>query len=354
MSAPHDNPFPTRHIKTILQTPLFLILSSTLLLSLGPAACTRFGFADARDISVETSASDAAMEHAASDGQSDPPRADGAPGHDAPADARFDDTRITETSTHEAQILDAQIPDTQVSDAQIHDAPIHDAQNHDAPIPDAARPACQEGYALTVGLPCTLTFGDHAATDIQGVTYDNTIEKGKPTINFGAWPDHNIDGDPVVRLLLRFDLSAIPRGSSVTTARLHLWVRVCSGCELSSGTVKGYPLLEAWNEGNEKEAPGACNYQERKTGVPWSGAGATGASRSSKAALTIQGGTQCSTVNTPCHADIDLAVVKSWIDTPKTNYGLVFDSLSSDGLGLYASENPVAAHRPYLVVSFTP
>jgi hypothetical protein len=153
--------------------------------------------------------------------------------------------------------------------------------------------------------------------------------------------------------LLRFDLSAIPKSAVVLDAKLSLWTSDCNNCQANpTSTVNLYPLLEEWDEGNLFDVPGACNWQERKTGVSWSALGAAPPSRSNMAVAAFSP----TALATEYVLNLPLQTVQSWVTTPAKNFGLLFLMVANDGdgLALIASEHTNQATRPELTVEYGP
>jgi len=68
----------------------------------------------------------------------------------------------------------------------------------------------------------TLAFGESDGADVAGVTVDTTLDAANPTFNYGADLTARVDADPSRVALLRFDISSIAPGATVTAAELAL------------------------------------------------------------------------------------------------------------------------------------
>jgi hypothetical protein len=199
----------------------------------------------------------------------------------------------------------------------------------------------------------TLTFGERPTSQKQGVTFDTEITgaAGLEGRNYGTNVHIGVDADPIKYGLLRFDLSAIPPSAVVLAAKLSLWTSDCNNCQANpTSTVNLYPLLEDWDEGDLFDVPGACNWQQRKTGVSWSALGAAPPSRSSTAVAAFSP----TALTTEYVLNLPLPVVQGWVATPGKNFGLLFLVVANDGdgLALIASEHTNQAARPQLTVEY--
>ena len=83
-----------------------------------------------------------------------------------------------------------------------------------------------------------------AATTVLKTTVDASIYADSPNTNRGGNTRLWVDGAPRIRSLLRFDLSSIPQGSLIRSARLRLLVTDGSG---DAGGV--YRVSGSWSEG---------------------------------------------------------------------------------------------------------
>ena len=106
-----------------------------------------------------------------------------------------------------------------------------------------------------------------AATASLTVAEDTFINSGNPGNNAGGtgWLDAGRDGAGGIRRgLLRFDLSSIPAGSTVTSATLQLSVVKVPGSGPVNSTFDLFRLLASWRQGNK----GGNNGAPATTGEP--------------------------------------------------------------------------------------
>jgi hypothetical protein len=160
----------------------------------------------------------------------------------------------------------------------------------------------------------TITFGERPTSQRQGVTTDVTLDESAPGMNFGGAEDLSLAEFTVSgeHALIRFDLSSIASGTSVTAARLSV-VRLDYGDE-TPGSIEARLVGESWVEGTSAGTPGSgANWTSRDGASMWTTAGGT-----TTAALAAV---------TPTAAEItfafEAAVVQDWVDAPATNFGVL-------------------------------
>lgn len=156
---------------------------------------------------------------------------------------------------------------------------------------------------------------------------------------------------------LKFDLSSIPAGSTVTSATLSFWN---SGTNAQNRTLNVFAVLAAnsgWVEGL------TWNYANPST-VRWAGDAASdgGSDAGGSVSGTDYNGTAMGSVtyiaNSPVDTQLDItlnnSMVQAWVDG--ANYGAVVirnDTVNSN-LGLRTSDYPTdGTKRPKLVIEYT-
>lgn len=180
--------------------------------------------------------------------------------------------------------------------------------------------------------PVTVSFTD---------ANDTYIAEHQSKANFGGSPTIKVDGDAPKksgrdqRGLLRWDLTTIPQGKTVTAASLKIYVQTAA----PGASYEIVRVLEAWGETTAtwntpwKNKPGG-NIGAETLGV---------VSAASKGPLTVN-------LNSA-----GLAVVQSWVDAPASNFGvMIFDTNVTDVLEFSQSENSDPAWRPTLTVTYEP
>lgn len=195
---------------------------------------------------------------------------------------------------------------------------------------------------------------------------DTTLFELNADANFGA-EDQLIVGAVAknaphhrARLLMQFDLSAVPPGAVVTNVTLQLKVLKENGGEPAAG-MEIHPMLVSWAEGDRmgmqgtSALPGQSTWNSRAHSqaawsIPGGQAGSEfGSSTSSAVGLDGPGSYQF-----PVSPAL-IADVQSWVDSPTTNFGWIV--LGTDE-SIVASARRVASResssgRPLLTVGYT-
>jgi hypothetical protein len=194
----------------------------------------------------------------------------------------------------------------------------------------------------------TTTVGDTGGSAIAGATRDAsiTVIGGSQTWNYGSSPTITVTFSFRYTGLVRFDVSAIPVGSVITSATLEL-----TNLQANADTaVDGYELLEDWDEGTVDGTPGVCNWTIREApSTPWSGTGATGASRSTTPLFSLPPPSGAGRIMVA----IPASTVMSWVTVPATNHGIeLYGSAGTIAVSYASHENATAADRPALVLTY--
>jgi beta-glucanase (GH16 family) len=172
-------------------------------------------------------------------------------------------------------------------------------------------------------------------------TTDTKIAARNASTNYGNATKFDIDGDPDVAGLFRWDVSAIPTGSSVTSVTIEL--------NVTSSTKQNfevYALNRAWSEL-------AATWQRYTTNSNWAGAGAAGSGDLSNTVLGALGPAGKGVFRINLNA-AGIAAVQNWINDANQNFGtIVKDFAASDGVDISSSEASNKAQRPKLIVNYT-
>ena len=166
-------------------------------------------------------------------------------------------------------------------------------------------------------------------------TRDSFIEETYPAHNYGTNATIQVDGDnpggsgKELRMVLRWDTSAIPAGSRIQSASVVLQL-------LSRGRppYEVHAIKRAWTE----------------TDVCWQ------STSSDRGAAILAFALPVTPVEYafPLNAE-GIALVQAWIDAPASNFGLMLTApQNSYGLQAHARETTDASKRPKLVVTYTP
>jgi hypothetical protein len=171
-------------------------------------------------------------------------------------------------------------------------------------------------------------------------TRDTYINSKSTGTNFGTSTTLLIDGSPDYATLLKWDVSAIPAGSTVTSAVIELNVT-----NTSSGTYEVYALQRAWDELS-------ANWQRYVTGQNWSTAGANSAADRGTSALGTISPTNSGVYRITLNA-AGIAAVQSWTDNPAANFGVILQDYGvSSGADFSSSEASSPSLRPKLIIGY--
>jgi hypothetical protein len=186
-------------------------------------------------------------------------------------------------------------------------------------------------------------------------TADAYLKSDLNTINFGGAALMDLSSpSPERRVLLRFDLSGIPPGSTITSALLRLHVNRVLTPNPSQKSIQAYVLLEPWVEGTMLGS-GTANgttWRTRDGSANWSDAGGTYYN------YVIDVGREESSGLSPLPANFtqgwvtwELKVlIQAWIDGVVGNYGMLLRSTASDVLEFDSRES--GSNVPQLIVTY--
>jgi hypothetical protein len=140
---------------------------------------------------------------------------------------------------------------------------------------------------------------------------DAHISAWQPTTNYGGNVTTIVRQGDVRSILLRFDLSALPAGSTIHDARLEMYA--VSRSNVGSLNLAAYRVLRPWAEGQ-------TTWNLATTGTSWGLAGCnnTTTDRAAAAENTIT----ISTVN-DWHRWSVTQMVRAWVANPANNRGLI-------------------------------
>jgi hypothetical protein len=188
--------------------------------------------------------------------------------------------------------------------------------------------------------PQTVSF-QNGVSSYAGNTDTQLVQAGAGS-NFGSGAGMSVDGTPASTALLRWDVSAIPDGSTIQAATITFTVS-----NLSVSTYEIYELRRSWIENQ-------ATWNVAATGSSWQVAGAQGTSdRGSTVLGTISASsTGARTISLNAAG---LAVLQAWIDNPAGNFGFAIqDYGAADGLDFFSSETATISQRPKLTVTYAP
>ncbi len=191
-----------------------------------------------------------------------------------------------------------------------------------------------------------ISFGERTGSQHTGVTTDTWLSSTSQMANYGG--DDNFSVSPSNVGLIRFDVSAIPSGTTVVAAELHI---KSEDIGLSSGMVQLFQVLQPWTEGTGQGSNGVANYTQRMNATNWAnaGAGAPG-SRSSTVIAQFDPAT-LQTDYTVAFNAAGVAMVQSWVNTPANNDGVAFVVTAGGGNVNFQSRTAGASSAPLLVIT---
>jgi len=196
------------------------------------------------------------------------------------------------------------------------------------------------------------------------VTGDTFINSGKTSNNAGAtgWFDAGTDGAGGIRRgLVRFNLSSIPAGSTVTSATVQLTVVKVPGNGPVNSTFDLFRLLAGWNEGSKGGNNGAtatsgeATWNARMQGTAnWTTPGAKNdavTTASASATVSSADNAKYSWSGSGLVADVQF-----WVNSPSQNFGWLLTSRSESSFrsvrGFASRQSGAGAGT--LVVNYTP
>ncbi len=171
-------------------------------------------------------------------------------------------------------------------------------------------------------------------------TIDTRIASKKSSKNYGDYSYISIDGSPDEAGLFKWDVSAIPAGSVVTSVAIEFNVT-----DTTSDSYELYALERAWDELS-------ATWQQYANGSSWSGSGASGSADHGSAVLG-----ELAAANTGLYRidlnDAGVAAVQQWINDPSHNYGIIIQNYNvRKAVIVSTSEANTASERPKLVINY--
>lgn len=177
-------------------------------------------------------------------------------------------------------------------------------------------------------------------------TRDTYLYQNTPTTNYGSAATLLVDGDEPVgstqdtSATLKWDVSSIPAGKTVTSASITLNV-----VDASTHTYELYEMKRNWSESS-------ATWNQYTTGYNWASAGANGSTDRGTTVLgTISASATGSyTINLNASG---IALVQNWVNNPSANHGFIIaNGAKTNGLDFSSSEAAAAGQRPKLSVIY--
>jgi hypothetical protein len=193
----------------------------------------------------------------------------------------------------------------------------------------------------------TIAFQNGAQpTSAYAGNIDTHLSQANATTNYATAASLLVDGDDPngsgqdKRALLRWDVSAIPAGKTVTSASLTFNVT-----DASTQAYQVYQLKRTWAETGP-------TWGVYGSGTSWQTAGAEGANDRGTTSLAAVTGSATGSLTVPLNAS-GLAIVQGWVNGTTANQGLILlNAANTNGLDFSSSEAGTVSTRPRLSVTY--
>lgn len=199
----------------------------------------------------------------------------------------------------------------------------------------------------TVTPTATLTSTPYSASFRENVSgyngcTDSMISQDNPDSNYGSF-NYMITGvngaNGLLRSLIRFDISSIPAGAVISSAKLTMKLNNVSGSVFG---VRLQPVSIGWNESQ-------VTWTESSAGNFWVLGGTLSSANAAMPAYVNPADYNL------LEYDITADIVQGWLDNPSQNYGLALKS-ENETLGnfvtIYTSEDSAESNRPLLEIEY--
>jgi hypothetical protein len=186
----------------------------------------------------------------------------------------------------------------------------------------------------------TLLFREDGT--FTNTTYDAEIRENNPTTNYGNAPSLTVDqqtphSHAVIQFpnIIGYNDGQIPPGTIIDSATLTV------NCFNTGDNMNAYLLLEEWTESE-------VTWNDRKTGTPWSDAGANGVT-----SRDLNGVPWACPWPTTGNINFDMTYfMQEWSDN-MDNYGIVVIETGGDGTDWTTRDDPIDSEKPLLQVTYT-
>jgi uncharacterized protein YraI len=175
---------------------------------------------------------------------------------------------------------------------------------------------------------------------------DVTLEQQEPTYNYSNVAECYVDGDNPPHstldrvLLLKWDVSTLPPGSTVKSAWLTLNVT-----NETAHTYYAYGMSRSWREEQ-------ATWQQAENGLRWNQDGAAGNGDRSTTIIGAIGPAQSGVQYLVFNAN-GVALLQGWIDGTIANNGMsIVNSSATDGIDFTCSEADTTSLRPALTIEY--
>ncbi|MCO6450766.1 MAG: DNRLRE domain-containing protein, partial [Caldilineales bacterium] len=190
-------------------------------------------------------------------------------------------------------------------------------------------------------LPVMVTMSQ--GVDGYGGATDTWLNSFEPTRNYGAATELETRGAGQASALLHYDLSTLPPGIEIISARLQMVVEKRSNTAPITAAL--YRMRRPWD-------PDSATWEQAAGGDSWGSAGATSAAadRFEPPAASVV----ADTVGQAYDWNIT-GLVQDWYADPGQNFGMLIEGVSSDKVAYdwNSAQSPIWQHRPKLIVEYS-
>jgi uncharacterized protein YjdB len=166
------------------------------------------------------------------------------------------------------------------------------------------------------------------------------------THNYGSCDKIYLNGSPIQRDFLRFNLSSVPANSTINSATLNM---VKTGGSTTSTEVSVHRVTNDWTEGTGScsGSAGVANFNQRMPSTNWTSAGGDFNPSAEATTNVSSNGSYSWTVT---------SLVQGWYNNSFSNFGLML-KFATEGVSremdFGSRENGTAGNRPTLTVNYT-
>ncbi len=224
----------------------------------------------------------------------------------------------------------------------------------------ANRPQLNITYRVACGAG-TGPVNNNETVDIlmRGVGYGDTlIAKNKDELNFGSVGKLQVGLHDTRRTLLLPNLSPIPAGALIVSAKLRLFLEN-QGKKNSEKDdpiiMELFPLTVPWvvgtNDGSAGVPNNGASWNERTATLPWTADGAEGDYRTPNVGQTT---IPFAATNDWVQVDDITAIVQEWVDGVTTNYGLILTGTHGNTQNFSSDDDIQPERYPRIEVVYAP
>jgi hypothetical protein len=199
------------------------------------------------------------------------------------------------------------------------------------------------GGTYEVSTPITTS---HTAILIP--TNDTYLDQNNPARNYGASTTIKVDGQSTqaYRPILKFDLSSLPAGATITSATLQL---AATAVQSNTGyNVAVHQMTRDWLEGTGNGSNGSPNWTQYSGASTWTTAGGDFNG-------TAESTTSVSTAGTYTWSVTNM--VNTWYASPTTNFGMLLkfptENTGNQDKTFGSKENGTFTNWPVLFITYT-